>query len=339
MTATRRPVLADVARTAGVSTMTVSRVLNDSPRVSDETRRRVEAAIDALGYRANPAARIMRGGRSGVLGVVAMEADQFGPAHALFGVEAAARASGHSVSFLTMARPDRAALEEALEQLSDAHADGVVVIAPFQPIVEAAAELAGSIPLVVVGGEARRDLLTAAVDQELGAELATAHLLELGHRTVHHVGGVAKSIDASGRVKGWRRALRSAGAGSGRLVRGDWSAAGGYAAGQRLLTEASVTAVFVANDQMALGVIRALTDAGLRVPEDVSVVGFDDAPEAAFYRPALTTIRQDLGETARAAVEMLLRRVTSGPFSQHVSVPPELIVRSSTARPSRAKRR
>ena len=163
--------------------------------------------------------------------------------------------------------------------------------------------------------------------------MATRHLLDLGHRTVHHVAGPQTWVDATARMRGWSDALRAYPAPRGRYLAGDWSARRGHDAGMRFARDADVTAVFAANDQTALGVIRGLHDAGRRVPEDVSVVGFDDTPESGYFLPPLTTVRQDFGEVGRRSVELLLSLTDGEPAERHVIVPAELVVRASTAPP------
>ncbi|MET0459595.1 MAG: LacI family DNA-binding transcriptional regulator [Acidimicrobiales bacterium] len=328
----RRPVMADVAGRAGVSVMTVSRVLNGFPGVAEDTRQRVEEAVAALGYRANPAARVLAGGRSRTLGVIAVETQQFGPSHMLYGIEAAARGAGHVLSFVTMA-PGADEIGATLDHLRAAHVEGVIVIAPVRPVIDAVADLDADLPLVVVGGDPSVRTSTVTIDQEAGARMATAHLLGLGHRTVHHVSGPADWIDATERQRAWAETLEAHGAPPGRFVEGDWTAQGGYAAGTQLAQDPTVTAVFAANDQTALGILRALHEHGRSVPDDVSVVGYDDIPEAAYLVPPLTTVRQDLGEVGRRGVELLLALVDGGPAQRHVMVAPELIVRASSAPP------
>jgi len=177
------------------------------------------------------------------------------------------------------------------------------------------------------------------IDQLEGARIATRHLLQLGHQTVHHVRGPRSWIDATSRMRGWTDALRAHGAPKGRVLVADWSASGGYAAGAHLAADAEVTAVFAANDQTALGVIRALHDAGRKVPGDVSVVGFDDTPESGYFVPALTTVRQDFGEVGRRCVELLLSLVDGNAGQRHIVVPAELVVRESAAAPAGSARR
>jgi DNA-binding LacI/PurR family transcriptional regulator len=328
----RRAVMADVAAQAGVSVMTVSRVLNGFAGVTEETRLRVEEAVSALDYQANTAARVLAGGRSRTLGVIAVETEQFGPSHILFGIEAAARETGHLLSFVTLSRSGNN-MASTLDRLRASHVQGVIVVAPVKRVVEAAARLEGDMPLVVVGGDPAIGAPTVTIDQFEGARLATRHLLDLGHRTVHHVTGPQSWIDATARLRGWSEALRAYPAERGTSVAGNWGASKGYDAGRRLAPDPAVTAIFAANDQTALGVIRGLHDAGRRVPEDVSVVGFDDTPESGYFLPPLTTIRQDVGEVGRRSVELLLSLADNEPVERHVVVPAALVVRASTAEP------
>jgi DNA-binding LacI/PurR family transcriptional regulator len=288
----RAPVMGDVARRAGVSAMTVSRVLSGYPGVRPETRARVEEAIAALGYRVHTAARTLAGGRSRTLGVISVETPYYGPSNTLFGIEAAARAVGHVLTFVTLREVDEGGMRAALDHLRSAHVDGVVVLTPVRAAVEALRAVDAGMPLVVMCGDDVPGVPTVAIDQREGARLATRHLLDLGHRTVHHVRGARSWIDANGRVAGWREQLRAHGVRAPAPLYGDWTPGSGYDAGRRLAADPEVTAVFAANDQMALGILLALAEAGRAVPDDVSVVGFDDTPESAFFRPPLTTLRQ-----------------------------------------------
>jgi DNA-binding LacI/PurR family transcriptional regulator len=173
-----------------------------------------------------------------------------------------------------------------------------------------------------------------SVDQRAGAIAATRHLLDLGHRTVRHLAGPPEYFEARQRIVGWRSALESAGAEVVPPVSGDWSARSGYELAGSLLGSGDVTAVFVANDQMALGVLRHLHEQGRRLPDDISIVGFDDIPEAPYFSPPLTTVRQDFMEMGRRSLHLLLEQIEGGSRSTaRVTVPPELIVRGTTGPP------
>ncbi|MEV1177360.1 LacI family DNA-binding transcriptional regulator [Nonomuraea sp. NPDC049784] len=320
----------DVAVLAGVSAMTVSRVLNAPDRVRAETRARVLAAVRELDYRPNQAARQLVTGRSGVLGVVSIDTTLYGPASTLYCIEQAARNAGFNVSIASLPSLNRRSMEEGVERLRAQAVDGVIIVAPHESAADGLRHLPPEMPVVAVDAGDDIPVPVAKVDQRTGAVRATRHLLSLGHRTVWHVAGPADWLDANGRIEGWRDVLESADRPVPEVLRGDWSSRSGYRLGLQLAQDTEVTAVFVANDQMALGVLRALREAGRRVPEDVSVVGFDDIPESAYYWPPLTTVRQDFGEVGRHAFHMLLDRMAGTEPDRRRLVEPELVVREST---------
>ncbi|GAA0365617.1 LacI family DNA-binding transcriptional regulator [Microbispora corallina] len=330
----RPPVMADVAKVAGVSHQTVSRVLNDHPNVRAETRTRVLRAIDQLGYRRNLVARALVTKHSRTLGVVSFDTTLYGPASTVYGIEQAAREAGYFVSIVSLRTIDRAGVHDAIDYLTDQGVDGIVVVAPQRSAAQALEDMPTGMPAVAVEGGQAGEVSVVSVDQVEGAALATRHLLDLGHETVWHISGPADWLEAEGRVQGWREALTAAGHRVPDVLAGDWSPRSGYRAGKRLAEMTSeVTAVFVANDQMALGVLRAFAEEGVRVPEQISIVGFDDIPESEFFSPPLTTIRQDFGAVGRRSIDVLLRQIEAeGPCERerHV-VPPRFVARASTA--------
>jgi len=328
----RQPVMADVAKLAGVSHQTVSRVLNDSPHVKEQTRDRVLAAIRELDYRPNSAARALVTRRSKTLGVVSFDTTLYGPASMLYGIEQAARSAGYFVSIASIRSLEGRSMQEALDRLLDQAVEGVLVIAPQTSSVGALARVRSSVPVVAVGSGAQARMPGAAVDNEAGARAATRYLLDLGHRTVHHIAGPANWLDARARETGWREVLAGAGAEAPPPFGGDWSARAGYEAGLRLQADPRVTAVFCANDHMALGLLRALNESGRGIPRDISVIGFDDIPESSYFTPPLTTVRQDFGELGRRGLELLVSQVEAGDRPSGRSlVATELVVRGSTA--------
>jgi DNA-binding LacI/PurR family transcriptional regulator len=328
----RSAVMTDVARLAGVSHQTVSRVLNGSPQVRPATRERVLLAMQELDYRPNSAARALVTGRSQTLGVVSFDTTLYGPASTLYAIERAAHEAGYFITVVSLEGLDRASVLSAVERLRMQGVDGILVIAPLKGAGEAVLDLPRDVPLVAVEAGPADAMPVVAVDQRVGAMLATRHLLELGHPTVAHIAGPADFVEAGQRIDGWRAALEAAGAEIPPLLVGDWSPRSGYELGRRLVVERPPSAIFVANDQMALGVLRALHEANYEIPRQVSVVGFDDIPEAQYYTPPLTTVRQDFGEVGRRSLRLMLTMMESGgqaPPSPPM-VAPELILRSST---------
>jgi DNA-binding LacI/PurR family transcriptional regulator len=325
--------MADVARLAGVSHQTVSRVLNEHPNVRPQTRQNVLAAIAQLGYRPNAAARTLVTRRTRTLGVVSFDTTLYGPASMLYGIERAA-AHAYFVAVASLPALDRRSVVGAVDRFLDQGVEGIFVIAPKSSAVAACGRIRSHVPLIAVGCGTHAPLTSVAVDNAAGAALATRYLLDLGHRTVHHIAGPASWLDAQERIAGWRRALAEAGVPEPELLSGDWSAASGYRIGSQIAESPEITAVFCGNDHMALGLLRALAEHGRRVPGDVSVVGFDDIPESAFFLPPLTTVRQDFGELGRRAldalVDMINGRQTPEPC---LRIPPHLLARASATRP------
>jgi DNA-binding LacI/PurR family transcriptional regulator len=326
--------MADVARAAGVSHQTVSRVINGADSVRAETRERVLQAMRELDYRPNSLARALVTGRSWTLGVVSFDTTLYGPASTLFGIERAAHAQGYLVSIVSVTSLDRDSVLAAVEQLRGQGVDGILIITPQEAAVEAVLHIPRDMPVVAVEAGPEQAVPVVTVDQVAGAAAATRHLLELGHRTVWHVAGPSDWLEANQRIEGWMTALEEAGADAPPVLSGDWSARSGYELGKRLATVREVTAIFAANDQMALGILRALYEAGREVPRDLSIVGFDDIPEAQFFTPPLTTVRQDFNEVGRQSLMLLLDEIGADTrTSSRVVVPPKLEVRDSTAPP------
>nr|WP_090032092.1 LacI family DNA-binding transcriptional regulator [Cellulomonas marina] len=326
--------MADVAALAGVSHQTVSRVVNEHPSVLPDTRERVQAAIAALGYRRNSAARALVTRRSGVLGAITIGGTHYGPTSTLLELEDAARAAGFVVTVATLRQGDEAAVGHALERLLEIGVEGVAVVAPTTQVADVLSGLRATVPVVLVSsyteGPRPEGVHAVAVGQRAGARLATEHLLAHGRAEVVHVAGPQDWFDARDRVAGWRDACEAAGVPARTPIGAGWDAADGYAAGRRLLDEGLPPAVFAANDQLALGLLRALSEAGVRVPDDVAVVGFDDEPGAAFYSPPLTTVRQDFAALGRAAVDSLTSVLAGGDPGDRV-LTPQLVIRASSA--------
>ena len=336
----RPAVMADVGRRAGVSHQTVSRVINGSRHVSPETRRRVLAAMRELGYRPNSIARALATGRTRTVGVVSFDTTLYGPASTLFGIERAAHQAGYFIIIASLRALDRTSLTEAVDRLRVQGVDGILAIVSDADAAAALLEAPLQVPLVAVEAGPDRAIPVVAVDQRAGATMATRHLLDLGHATVHHVTGPPGSLESQQRAAGWRATLDAAGAPAPRPLIGDWSARSGYHVGRRLARDPAARAVFVANDQMALGLLRAVHEAGRRIPEEISIVGFDDIPEATYFTPSLTTVRQDFGEVGSRSLLVLFRAIEAfnagAPPPAGSLVAPELVVRASTMAPASA---
>ena len=324
----RRVSMADVAALAGVSGQTVSRVVNGSPRVDPETRTRIESAMAELGYRPHRAARALRTGRTQTIGLVVSTLASVGNSRMLQAVADAAAARGYALTVVTLGVDGD--VSAAFERLSDQGVDGAIVLNEATERVREADLRAAGLTLVVVDSPRDDRFGVIETDHAGGAREAVNHLLELGHETVHHLAGPAGSFAAAERERGWREGLETAGATAPAVVRGDWTSASGFAAASALLVDGT-TAVFAANDQMALGLLRALAEAGHAVPRDVSVVGFDDVADAADYRPPLTTVHQDFDALGARAVAALVDGIEARAPAAFETVPTRLVVRASTA--------
>ncbi|RZT27484.1 LacI family transcriptional regulator [Kribbella sp. VKM Ac-2569] len=330
----RRPSMADVARVAGVSGQTVSRVANDRLNVDAATRDRVRAAMRELGYRPNSAARALRNGVYRSIGVIVFELHSYGTTRTLDAIAIAATNRGYAINLVPVLDVSQSAVTSAFDRLGEQAVDGVIILIEAHTLDEAGVRLPERLPVVVVDSSAHYDYPIVDSDQRQGARLATEHLLELGHQTVWHLGGPPTSFAADRRRRSWEQTLLDHGRKVPPVFDGDWTSTSGYEAGRALAANDEVTAVFVANDQMALGLLRALYERGRAVPDDVSVVGFDDMEEAAHFWPPLTTVRQTFTEVGRRSVDALIAEIQAGDHRHApVAVPTELVIRKSTAPP------
>ncbi|MEU0674668.1 substrate-binding domain-containing protein [Streptomyces sp. NPDC006172] len=327
----------DVAQAAGVSHQTVSRVINGHPNVREETRRRVREAIDALGFRRNATAFALASGVTRSVTVLTSNTLLHGYAATLQGLEEASRAEGYTLGVRLLTPEDD--LDRTVASAADA--GGGLVVIGFDRLGAAALDrVPAHVPCAAVveapapGDKPGRPAVWA--DDREAARTATEHLLELGHETVHYVAIPASTgarRSAGPRAEGWRQALESAGVVAPDPVGKGWDAPSGYEAGKRLARDPDVTAVLCGNDDLALGVLRALHHAGRRVPEDVSVIGFDDAPHSAFLTPSLTTVRMDFQGLGRTAFGLLRTQLdTDAERTPPVLAEPSLIVRESSGR-------
>lgn len=326
----RAPSIRDVARLAGVSHQTVSRVLNDHPSIRATTKARILQVMEELQYRPNQAARALSKGRSRTIGVLTASSAQYGPARSVAAIEDAARRQGYFVDTANLGGADPAAIEDALEHLLDQAVEGLVIIAPQERVFDVLERLDIAVPYVSLQSTGKHDLRALAADQILGAKMATRHLIDLGHREIVHLAGPQDWNEAEARMRGFLLEIDDADLVTHPPILGDWSADFGYFAGQELLRSRDFSAVFAANDEMALGLLHALHDARLSVPGDVSVVGFDDVPVASHSWPPLTTVHQDFDAIGRLAFATLLGEMGTGEEVPSAVVAPRLVVRGSS---------
>lgn len=334
MPPTRTPSISDVARLAGVSAQTVSRVSRGATAVKPETKERVLSAMSELGYTPNRAARALRNGSFGTLGVIAQKLERTGDALTTTAVVSAAQELGYSATLVEVRNPDSEELHEATQKLSNSAVDGLIIVRVGHA-TEASLDLPSSLPVVVSDSKLVGHFPSVVANQIRGTEEAVNHLLDLGHKRVHHVAGDPDSQPTAIRIATWQRCLTERGIEAPEAMHGDWSAASGYRLGLQLATDPDVTAVFCANDEMAIGLIRAMHESGRRVPDDVSVVGFDGIELSEFCYPPLTTVRQDFDRVGHELVQLLVGQLrgTAGSRAQHIVVPTTLVVRGSTASP------
>ncbi|MCL2585423.1 MAG: LacI family DNA-binding transcriptional regulator [Streptosporangiales bacterium] len=354
MQRTKPASIRDVARLAGVSHQTVSRVLNGHPSVREDTKSRVVAAMSELRFRPSRAARMLSTRRSETIGVLAAAVgSHYGPASSVSAVEDAARARGFYATVAHLASVSPAAITAAVEDLLDQDVEGIVIVAPRTAVLSHLASLPLTVPIVAAQGEQRDagGIPVVSVDQQAGVAMVMRHLLSRGHRRILHLAGPPDWNDAQSRHRAYEAELISAGLDPLPPESGDWTADSGYAVGRALLSRALLsravasravspvagpgfTAVFSANDQMALGLVHALREAGLDVPRDVSVAGFDDIPESAHFWPPLTTVRQDFASIGRRCVATLADAIDTAAAPRSVpaaveEVAPRLIIRDS----------
>lgn len=334
---TRAASMYDVARLAGVSHQTVSRVLNGHESLREETKAKVLKAMAQLNYRPNRAARTLATSKTNIIGVLASDANQFGPASLSQAIDTEARAAGYFVVSASIAEVSKASIADAVSHLLELSIEALVVIAPQATVLDVVKPMAGNIPLVTIDSTERSDVFSVAVDNYQGARLATKHLIELGHKKIIHVTGPKGWVEAASRIQGFKDEMAAHGLPASEPIEGDWTANTGYELGKTLATgKRNFTAIFVANDQMAIGILHAFHDAKISIPNQVSIVGFDDLPEAAHIEPPLTTVRQDFNEVGKRAVALLLDELSGATNIRRERIIPKLKVRKSTATPTKS---
>lgn len=327
------PLIADVARVAGVSVPTVSRVLNESAPVSEERRSRVLAAVKQLGFRPNGAARSLANQAASTIAVFAANTTRFGYASTIQGIEEAARQAGYMVFISVVETADEKTVERAIDHALGQPLVGAIVLEFDPPGMAALSGIPAWLPAVAAasGGSSDAAISHAYMDDHFAAAQVTKYLLDLGHRTVHHV-AIPSVGRESARLLGWKAALEEAGAEVPPAMHVGWSPKAGYEAGERLAQDDSVTAILAGNDELAIGIMKALHDRGRRIPDDVSVIGFDDHPLSQFWVPPLTTVRQDFVYLGHQVFGLLMARLRENGPVPSVRVVPDLVLRQSTGK-------
>lgn len=334
---TKAASIKDVAALAQVSVPTVSRCLNDRERVSAEKREKIAKAIDMLGYRPNPIARALVKDQTKAIAVLSTNTTLYGQSHCIEGIEEKARLAGYSLTIGILADSSRNKLRSSVRSCLDQNPAGVILLNFDQVGNDAFAYLPPELPVVMIAGDREEEIAQISLcERESGYEV-TKYLLSLGHKTVYHV-----AIPGGGggytRLNGWRQACEEAGVPAPAPIEADWNPETGRQIGQKLGRDFNVTAVFAGNDELAMGIIRGLNDVGRRVPEDVSVVGFDDHPISKIWNPGLTTIRQDFRSVGMKAVDLLKDKIDdlaegrghTENWTRYVEIPGQLVVREST---------
>lgn len=327
----KQPNIYDVARLAKVSHQTVSRVLNDNPSIRPETKARVQKAMHTLGYRPNQAARALASSRTKMIGILSSDTDFTGPASMAHFMEAAARNAGYVAVSSGIDPNSRESVLAGIDHLMRLGIEGLALVTPQSQAVDLVREQVDAIPVVTLDSMYRMDELAVSVDNFAGGVTATQHLINLGHTEIVHISGPKNWFESTTRAAGYTSTMLAANLVP-QIIDGDWEIETGYRIASDLdFDSRSVTALFVANDRMALGVLKACRERGFDVPGRVSVVGFDDLEEAAYYTPPLTTLRQDFKTLGERAMGLLLNELAGGEGRKLDRLVPELMVRESTA--------
>jgi DNA-binding LacI/PurR family transcriptional regulator len=333
----------DVAEAAGVSTQTVSRVINFRPDVSPETKERVQKIIEELGYSPNVIARSLARGRSNTIGVVGWGLGYYGPTSILKGIEQKTNQLGFSLLLSLIEDFDPLRINDLANNLLSRQVDGIIWAVPGNDRMVGQLStrfMHVSVPIVYINKSKHANDVVVALENRYGARLATEHLFSQGYACVGIITGPSDWWEAQRREKGWREVMGELGVNDleSLKVGGDWSASSGEVGLRDLLTRSpQVDSIFASNDQMALGALRAARDMGIRVPQDLGIVGFDDIPEASFFYPSLSTVRQNAEELGANAVDQMCNMIRARQKGEEyesdvVWVKPRLIVRNSSNR-------
>jgi DNA-binding LacI/PurR family transcriptional regulator len=330
----KQPNIYDVAKLAEVSHQTVSRVINNYQGMKPETRERVEQAMEILGYRPNLAARALVTSKSNIVGILASDTDFTGPATVVHKLEKTARKAGFFAITASIDPDSSESVIEGIDYLRKLGIEGLVVVTPQTTAVDIARDRLRGVPVVTIDSMYRMDEHAVSMDNFAGATAATNHLIELGHSQIIHISGPKQWFETNARISGYSSAMLNASLVP-NIIDGDWSIDTGYRIGMQLnIDKPLLTAIFAANDYLALGLLHAFRLRGVSVPDRISLVGFDDLPETPYFSPPLTTVRQDFETLGTRAMALLLATISGNRLLSHDRLIPELIVRDSTAPPS-----
>lgn len=331
----RPATIRDVAALARVSHQTVARFLQGYEGIRPATRDRVAEALEALEYRPNLTARSLTTGRSMRIGALTHELDQFGPSKIIQGATQAARDAGYVLDILSFDMGDPDEIDRALQMVTQHDLAGVLALASTDHMAQAFGAANFRVPAFLAGEEDEFASDHPSQLTTVGFPALIDHLAELGHHRILHLAGPSAWSAARNRARAFETAVTSRGLASAGIVYGDWTARSGHEAVSALPSSLDFTAVVAANDQMALGALLALRERGVRVPEDMSVTGVDDIPDAAYFSPPLTTLQVDFVAQGRRAVEHLLARIAQREPADDAALVSQLVVRRSTGRAAR----
>lgn len=322
----------DVAKVAGVSHQTVSRVINNSENIREETRQKVLDAMQELNYQPNRAARYLATSRSKLIGVLTSDAGIFSAENLRLAIDTETRAEGYFAVAVRVDGESEDSIENAVKQLKELGIEAIIVIAPQSKVVEVAKRVDPKLPMVTIDFIDRPDVFSVSIDNYSGARIAIKHLIDQGHKKILHISGPKRQYESMERLRGYKDEMKANGLEPLKIVQGDWTSETGFNVGNKLIERLDdFTAIFTCNDNSALGLLHAFSAHGVKVPKQVSVVGFDDAPESAYFNPPLTTMHQDFGVVGRRAVALLFEELAGVSNIRREQVLPTLVARKSVA--------
>lgn len=329
----KKPNIYDVAKLAGVSHQTVSRVINDGPHTKAETRAKVEQAMVELGYVPNAAARALVTSQSKMIGMMVADEIFFGPAGMIHALKNETRKADYFAVSCSVDGTSKESMLEGLKHLRKLGLEAIIVITPQFDNSKNVTQILPNVPSLFIDSQSGEGQLSISLDNFAGSRIATEHLIGLGHKNILHVSGPTTWQDAEPRIRGYESAMLAAGL-TPKVIPADWLIETGYQIGMHLdLEKTETTAIVAANDHLALGLMRAFRERNIAVPERISIVGFDDIPEAPFLDPALTTLRPNFEQLGKLAVGLILGSVSASETVDNETLYPELIIRNSTAAP------